>query len=118
MGTVRLKQNSKRAIRALYNDCCAWCGVTEDADIRGCRLAFDHIETAFVGGSDYNSSNFQILCCRCNSIKGAYSLDKLPPREPCFDILQIQKKQYIFKTKIMPLRRLSAESMDYPRRKD
>jgi hypothetical protein len=118
MGVCRLANWEKEELKKLYNYCCAWCGVTTDAGIRGCQsLACDHVETAYAGGSDVSFNNFQILCGRCNSIKGAYSLDQLLPRQPCYNLIEIERKQYIFKTYIMPMRRLSPEGMDYPRNK-
>ena len=118
MGVCRLAQWEKEELKKLYNYCCAWCGVTTDAGIRGSQyLAGDHVETAYAGGSNYDFNNYQILCGKCNSVKGQYSLDKLPPRQPCYNLIEIEKKQYIFQYKIMPLRRLSPEGMDYPRNK-
>ena len=110
-------------LREKYNYCCAWCGDDRDGgyDAEGyfnfsSQLCVDHVKTRYTGGSDYDSNNFQILCRRCNSIKGAYCLPKLNPRLPETDPAKILTAQTRFKNRIMPSRRCSSEGADYPTR--
>ncbi len=104
-------------LKEKYNYCCAWCGDNRNERRGVSTLCVDHVQSSYSGGSDYDPENFQILCRRCNSIKGRKSLDKLPPRFPELDLEKCLKIQEKLKYEIMPARRDSATNgMDYPRR--
>ena len=107
-----------RRLKEKYNWCCAWCGNAENLRYRGhaSQLCVDHVHSSYSGGSQYDSENFQILCRRCNSIKGAYSLPRLKPRLPEVDPEKVLAAQERFKNRIMPSRRWSNEGPDYPTR--
>jgi len=110
-------------LKEKYNWCCAWCGDDRDGGYNAkgyfnfsSQLCVDHVHSSYSGGSQYDSENFQILCRRCNSIKGAYSLPRLKPRLPEVDPEKVLAAQERFKNRIMPSRRWSSEGPDYPTR--
>tara|TARA_E500000331_G_C16928349_1_gene570847 strand:+ start:165 stop:602 length:438 start_codon:yes stop_codon:yes gene_type:complete len=104
-------------LKDYYNRCCAWCGDSRNSKRGGTTLCVDHVQTRYSGGSDYERENFQILCRRCNSIKGRVSLDALPPRLPETDLDVILAKQEKLKQEIMPARRRTRDAgLGYPRR--
>ena len=90
-------QQHRKTVLARYNNCCAWCGSTWD-------LCLDHIDTQACGGSD-SADNLQILCRRCNSIKGPYCMPALKPRLPQLDDDKCYRRQNWLKFKVMPARR-------------
>jgi hypothetical protein len=100
---MRLYQQIARwhNLRGIYNYCCAYCGATDGQVIylgnwnssgRTLILCVDHVQTQYNGGS-CNIENLQILCNRCNGIKGEYYLPKLEPRQPEYSMLQIIRSQ-------------------------
>ena len=104
-------------LKEKYNRWCAWCGDSRNNKRGVSTLCVDHVQSRYSGGSDYDPENFQVLCRRCNSIKGQKSLDKLHPRLPELDFEKCLKAQEKLKHEIMPARRGSrTDGMDYPRR--
>jgi len=97
-----------------YNYCCAWCGILDYGETYTEQLCLDHVETQATGGSD-EYKNIQVLCRRCNSIKGAYTLPKLPPRQPAANLKEAIQAQERLKTRIMPARRRSGWEGYQPR---
>ena len=113
-------QNFHAELKEIYNWCCAWCGDARNARHRGAasQLCVDHVHSSYSGGSQHDPENFQILCRRCNSIKGAYTLPRLAPRQPAVSAYAVLARQEYLKHRIMPSRRLNAEGPDYPTRSE
>ncbi len=109
-------QGFRERLKARYNWCCAWCGDERNVEWTRSTLCIDHVQTRFSGGSDYDYNNFQVLCRRCNAIKGAYCLPKLEPRMPETDLDVVFAKQEKLRVDIMQARRRSSEGLDYPTR--
>ncbi len=100
------------AILDKYNHCCAWCG----GDGSRYVLCLDHIDTQACGGSD-SADNLQILCLRCNAIKGPYCMPPLKPRQPQPDLAKQRRRQDWLKYKVMPARRRGYWDVHTPRAK-
>jgi 5-methylcytosine-specific restriction endonuclease McrA len=96
----------RAAVLKIYNHCCAWCGILDYGIYSSEELCLDHIKPQMIGGGD-GIENLQILCRRCNSIKGPYYLPKLPPRMPAANLAEAVAAQEKLKRKIMPARRRS-----------
>ena len=109
----RYQQYRPNVLKA-YNNCCAWCGIEDWGKTFTEQLCLDHVETQMTGGSDA-LENLQLLCRRCNSIKGGYTLPKLPPRMPAATLEEAKALQEKLKTRIMPARRRTSERDYRPR---
>ena len=110
-------QQYRPTVLKTYNNCCAWCGIESwgaASNARGDDLCLDHVKTQYTGGSDA-LENLQLLCRRCNSIKGEYTLPKLPPRMPAPTLAEALAAQEKLKTRIMPMRRKSSPKDWKPR---
>jgi len=107
-------QKHRTAVLKEYNYCCAWCGIEDWGHTYREQLCLDHVKTQMTGGSD-ERQNLQVLCRRCNSIKGGYTLPKLPPRLPAADLNEAFTRQKKLKERIMPARRRTLENDYRPR---
>jgi hypothetical protein len=108
-------QHHRKAKLREYNNCCAHCGggsITPRTHRE--VLCLDHVQTQATGGGD-EFDNFQVLCMRCNTIKGPYVLPKLPPRQPAANFEEAYAMQEKFKHRIMPARRRSGWDQHIPR---
>ena len=115
MGAFEMSyQHHRNAKLREYNNCCAHCGIEDWGKTYREMLCLDHVQTQATGGGD-QFDNLQVLCMRCNSIKGAYSLPKLPPRQPAANLEEAYAAQKKLKHRIMPARRCSDWNEHIPR---